>query len=410
MIDKCSQDWFSIASILEDVLTEIKKTNPSILEAFLRSDNAGCYHCAQLILAIPGISKRSGINVKRYDFSDPQAGKDVCDRKIAPMKSQMKRFVNEGHDIVSAADMKSALDSYGGVKGLYVTEVVIETGNMASSKPSWKGILSYNNFEFTKRGIRVWKSYNIGRGKLFTNARLKRMGASQGPTALTTIQEFSRPREEIGALLKSKPAQEEKTTPSLMFNCPEDTCVDVFLDNRSLQHHLDIGKHTTEPHRESTFDSVKRNWAKRCLTVRPLQKDAPVETETLVSHATNTPTCQMGWALKKKRKSTKFSTEVKQFLLNAFWEGQDTGRKHDPKVISTQLRSARSSGGGKMFRNCEDWLTAQQVAAYFSRLSALNKAGKLTRGSVDVDSEEVDQVIEQLQVDDLIASINCDLE
>ena len=122
VIDKCSQDWFSVASILEDVLREIKKTTPMISEAFLRSDNAGCYHCAQLILAIPGVSERSGVSIRRYDFSDPQAGKDVCDRKIAPMKTRMKRFINEGHDIVCAADMKTALESYGGVRGSYVTE------------------------------------------------------------------------------------------------------------------------------------------------------------------------------------------------------------------------------------------------------------------------------------------------
>jgi hypothetical protein len=48
--------------------------------------------------------KRTGITVARYDFSGPQSGKDICDRKIAPMKAHIRRFVNENHDVVSAED------------------------------------------------------------------------------------------------------------------------------------------------------------------------------------------------------------------------------------------------------------------------------------------------------------------
>ena len=32
----------------------------------------------------------------RYDFSDPQAGKDVCDRRTAALKAHMRRYINEG--------------------------------------------------------------------------------------------------------------------------------------------------------------------------------------------------------------------------------------------------------------------------------------------------------------------------
>ena len=53
----------------------------------------------------------------RYDFSAPQAGKDVCDRRITSVKSHMRRYINEGHDIKGADDMKAAIDSSGGVKG-----------------------------------------------------------------------------------------------------------------------------------------------------------------------------------------------------------------------------------------------------------------------------------------------------
>ena len=31
----------------------------------------------------------------RYDFSEPQSGKDVCDRIISPMKGAIRRYCNE---------------------------------------------------------------------------------------------------------------------------------------------------------------------------------------------------------------------------------------------------------------------------------------------------------------------------
>ena len=34
--------------------------------------------------------------IKRYDFSDPQAGKDVCYRRTAVLKAHMRRYINEG--------------------------------------------------------------------------------------------------------------------------------------------------------------------------------------------------------------------------------------------------------------------------------------------------------------------------
>lgn len=44
-----------------------------------------------------------------YDFSEPQHGKDVCDRIICPMKLAVRRFFDEGHDIHAVRGMGEAL-------------------------------------------------------------------------------------------------------------------------------------------------------------------------------------------------------------------------------------------------------------------------------------------------------------
>ena len=168
LFEDCVQNWFAVASIIERTLTTLKAANPNIQEAFLRSDNAGCYHCAYLILSLPTLGERPGITILRYDFSDPQAGKDVCDRRIATLKSHLRRYINEGHDIKSASDMKAVIDPYGGVKGCQAAVVKVQESSQTMTKHTMSGIQSLNNFSFESGGLRVWKAYDVGPGKRFT--------------------------------------------------------------------------------------------------------------------------------------------------------------------------------------------------------------------------------------------------
>lgn len=63
----------------------------------------------------------------RYDFSDPQAGKDICDRKTAPMKAHIRRWVDERHDVITAEDMKQALESHVGLRGCRAAVAEVDT-------------------------------------------------------------------------------------------------------------------------------------------------------------------------------------------------------------------------------------------------------------------------------------------
>ena len=85
-----------------------RSTNPSISAAYLRSDEGACYH-NMTIVACRDISKLTGVNILGYHFSEPGQGKDICDRIICPMKSALKKFGNEGNDILTASDMRTAL-------------------------------------------------------------------------------------------------------------------------------------------------------------------------------------------------------------------------------------------------------------------------------------------------------------
>ena len=80
-----------------------------VSKIYLQSDKAGGYHNNFLTAAVKDFSQRMGIDVWCYEYSEPHYGKDVCDRILCPMKLCIRRFCEEGHDILTVADMKRAL-------------------------------------------------------------------------------------------------------------------------------------------------------------------------------------------------------------------------------------------------------------------------------------------------------------
>ena len=51
-----------------------------------------------------------GVAVVRNDFSNPQGGKGVCDRKAATIKGRyVERYTNEGNDVTNALQFKTAI-------------------------------------------------------------------------------------------------------------------------------------------------------------------------------------------------------------------------------------------------------------------------------------------------------------
>ena len=112
LFDACTQNWYAVASILEDLPIKFKSSQPSTSQVYLRSDEAGCYHNNSLITALPSIGERTGILVRRFDHSEPQHSKDICDRILCPMKAAIRTFCKEGHDILDANDMHIALKEW----------------------------------------------------------------------------------------------------------------------------------------------------------------------------------------------------------------------------------------------------------------------------------------------------------
>ena len=399
--------------MIEHTLATLKTLKPNLSQVYLRSDNAGCYHCAYLLLSLPSIADRTGVKITRYDFSEPQAGKDICDRRIAALKSHMRRFINEGNDVKTASDMRAAIESYGGVKGCYATVCRVQASAQTMTKHTMAGVQALHNFSYENGGLRVWRAYDVGPGKFYSAVMLARFGTPQGPTELVTLEPFSIPHIEAGTYqqhpeptsatsepgpLKELPFPSHTEHESEMFSCQEEGCIKTFKSFAALQKHLDVGKHLVKLAKESAYDEIKRKWTEACHSV----SGGYVRGQTSASSSekqSQPGQVEHGWALRRTRKSVAFSEKAKSYLLDVFWMGEETGKKATASDVAFRMKSLRDETGQKVFSKI-DWLTEQQIARYFSRLSALNKSGQLPRTSSISMNED-----EEADADDLAAEI-----
>jgi hypothetical protein len=72
----------------------------------------------------------------------------------------LKKFCNEGNDILTAEDMRNALLQRH-VKGATATACLIDDSNTTLNIKKIKLFTRYNNIGFENKGIRVWQAYNI---------------------------------------------------------------------------------------------------------------------------------------------------------------------------------------------------------------------------------------------------------
>ena len=118
--------------------------------------------------------KTTGINVRRVDFRNPQGGKGACDRKAATIKAHVPCFVSEGHDVLTADDLKDAILSNNGVRGVRVAVVNCEV--LPPTQPvKWEGVSNANNLLYEDTGLTEWRAYDIGKRKTFLLSQLQGM-------------------------------------------------------------------------------------------------------------------------------------------------------------------------------------------------------------------------------------------
>lgn len=400
LFDSCIQDWFTVTSIIENLLITLKAENPSIERVYLRSDEAGCYHNNSIISALKDVSKRVHVEIVRYDFSEPQHGKDLCDRILCPMKASIRKYCNEGNDITTAAEMRNALKQRP-VKGTTasVNTVNVQANDILVNKVD--GFSAYHNFSYEEKGVRVWKAYAIGPGRLIPYETWQ--SKPQGPTLLHVEEGKGFFNPTSRRMLKESTVY---PTEKCSYSCPDSECFAVFNTLDDLELHTEFGEHILRKDL-GLYDQLKLDWISR-FSQLTLDESAP-SPMTQSTQITGKSTMTQGWALHKLRTNKRFSKDAKDYLLAKYNLGEKTGNKCDPQTVAKEMRTTRLKDGTRRFKR-EDWLTKSQIKSFFSRVTAARRKQGNNRQLENIDQDyldgeefdEIDENGERAELQDII--------
>ena len=275
------------------------------------------------------------LTIKRLDFSDPLGGKGSCDRKAASIKSHTHIYLNSGHDIETPEQMTDAIRSSGGVPSLSVTLCdYITSPSMDSCKIDGVSLLS--NIEFSEEGIRVWRAYGVGTGKLISqipedplsnrlpslvvrqahpgsfSSGVKRRAHGAHPSGIRSTDD------------KTETEEEHSASREALFTCPEEGCTQTFLRHSSMMQHLDCGTHKRALENETLFDKATQQYAEQ-LDGQALVVPVVSTVSTRAGHTDSQP---MGWALKPRAiRRTRLTANQNSYLTTKFKLGEQTGSK-----------------------------------------------------------------------------------
>lgn len=332
----------------------------------------------------------------RYDFSEPQFGKDVCDRIISPMKGSLRKYCNEGHNIMTASDMHEAL-KVRQVKGCTAAVCELTRTSQEIKVNRIENFSAFHNFSYSKNGLCVSKAYGIGSGRCIPWSQL--IVIKQGPTSLiqtedcgffpVTPRAISMTKQDLDMDETNGDSSDEEA----LFSCKEPGCNCEFSSFEKLQDHIHFGQHVKSKESESVYDGLKRAWVSKFSSMTLESKPRVTSEATNSSQQSNNEPLQMGWALQKPRTGgSKFSENVKLYLTERFDFGESTGRKADPSQVAADMRTARADNGTRRFSR-DEWLTKRQVQGFFSRLSAARRMKPASTEIADNDLQVLEDEI-----------------
>ena len=131
------------------------------------------------------------------------------------------------------------------------------------------GFSRYHNFKFELNGIRVWRAYGVGKGKVIPYQDI--VVKPQGPTDLVVDVDFFSVKET--RFHKATSSDDEQS--SGLFFCSEPGCQMVFKKFSELESHLDVGEHRqVRGGSETVYDKLRRDWAENSFLLTTTRKPA----------------------------------------------------------------------------------------------------------------------------------------
>ena len=184
-------------------------------------------------------------------------------------------------------------------------------------------------------------------------------------------------------------------TASTLFSCPEEGCTKVYRSNHYLVSHLDLGKRQ----HKMQYTHIRRQWAAKCSSLKATIPETHKTSSTSTANSSNS--VPRGWAL-RARKCRRLTEQVKNFLLELFLVSEETECQVTPPDALKRIRTLCREGTNEHLFDKEEWLTAQQIARYYSRLATLKNTGKLPQASdINVGQQDLEPLEREIRRNNL---------
>ena len=180
-------------------------------------------------------AEKLDLDITAIDFYEGQKGKDQCHRDGAVAKRAIKSYVNEGHNVLNAIQIKEALDnSSGSLRNSKASIISVDASKGNLEKAKIPNISRYHYFKPESTGLRTWEFQGIGTGK---HIPYQPLNFHPSYDVLVPFQDAESSKKS-DTLMKTN---SRKSTAKLF--CHDRECIEVFSTEKELDAHLDLGKH-----------------------------------------------------------------------------------------------------------------------------------------------------------------------
>ncbi|CAF1507708.1 unnamed protein product, partial [Didymodactylos carnosus] len=369
-----NQDEQTTLSAAQLALKAFHQDHPEITKMIKRSDNAGVLGGHSTAMAEVAAHEEIGIQLLKREYSEVQAGKAVCDRMAGVAKQRLRGWLNAGHDVLSASDLKLGFESYGGVKNLKVLVAEKDYKAKPLAKGSIPEVSSVRSIEYTDDGMLIRKASGIGKGKLvpYTSHMF-----SNNLTETETVEradKTSRPPVIVNVATSKR--SDRQYNP--IYFCQEQQCTSTFECETDLALHMAAGFHsnagdnkklsTYDQAKLQLYDRVQQQQLPQTTTQSMLSRNSPTKAADSPSSST---TCmkspvhmqyfkESGWGLRVRQPPAHPTPQMKKFIQCACKEkSRGVGDRLTGEELHKKMRAARDIQGAKMFQP-KDYLTPRQ--------------------------------------------------
>ena len=331
------------------------------------------------------ICKKKDVQLERYDYNEPQKGKDQCDRESAVAKRYINAYVNAGNNCMSAAEIKKGVLFLGGSNDSKVSVVEIDKTKTAMSVTKIPNISTIHSISYSNDGMTMWQYFDCGKGKDIKFFELEFV------SGLTIVEPFEG-SENTSASVGKQRQRKDRCLNTGVF-CNEPTCLMFFENEADLENHKSENTHQTH-NTPTTMDSILLHHADLLIQSSSSKSIGRIEARRVDmddrrgSFSLDKKVDEAGWGI-PVRKFVRFTPKQKRFLYEEFMNGERTGSKTTPEKVLIKMRTTRDNNNSKLF-NSKEYLSRQQVISSFSRMSKQFRQGVLKQP----EAEEIDMEIE----------------